>query len=123
MILSRRSAVSICADVVRRRAATPRDPRSDGDRGLPGPGVDTYKSNLYQIDGFDGSTWIPAYVYKFSRRSRCHWHFGTSPSLSFLTFGTSGPVDIRVTKLSGPITHVDDSPHSKYSINSERRTS
>jgi hypothetical protein len=79
----------------------------------PGPGVDTYRSNLYRVEVFDGSTWIPGYVYKFSRQSRCHWHFGANPSVNFLTFGTSGPVDVRVTKLSGPITDVDISPHSK----------
>ncbi len=52
-----------------------------------------------------------------------HWHFGTHTTVNFLTLGTSGPVDVRVTKLSGPITHVGVSPHSKHSINSERRIS
>ncbi len=81
----------------------------------PGPGVDTYKSNLYTVEVFDGASWIPAYVYKFSRKSVCHWHFGTSPSVSFVTFGTSAPVDVRVTKLGGSITSIDSSPHSKPS--------
>jgi len=80
----------------------------------PGPGVDTYKSNLYQVEIADGAQWVPAYVYKFSRSSRCHWHYGASPSVSFVTFGVSGPVDVRVTKLSGAIRSVDISPHRKH---------
>ena len=83
----------------------------------PGPGVDTYKSNLYTVEVFDGAAWIPAYVYKFSRKSLCHWHYGTFPSVNFLTFGTSGPVEVRVTKLSGSITGIDVSPHSKHVSN------
>ncbi len=80
----------------------------------PGPGVDTYKSDLYQVEVFDGSAWRPAYVYKFSRKSNCHWHFGAFPSVNFVTFGTPGSVDVRVTRLAGPITNVDVSPHSKH---------
>ena len=80
----------------------------------PGPGVDTYKSNLYKVEVFDGAAWIPTYVYKFTRRSVCHWHYGTFPSVNFVTFGTIGSVDVRVTKLSGTITSLDVSPHSKH---------
>src|SRR5206468_11241984 len=47
------------------------------------------------------------------RKSRCHWHYASYPSISFVTFGTNGAVDVRVTKLSGPIGAVDVSPHSK----------
>ncbi len=79
----------------------------------PGPGGNAYLSNLYQVEVFNGSSWIPAYVYKFSRQSVCHWHYGTTPSVNFLTFGTTGAVDVRVTKIAGPITTVDVSPHSK----------
>src|SRR5712692_10337867 len=64
----------------------------------PGPGADTYKSGLYSVEVFDGARWIPAYVYGFSRKSVCHWHYGTYPTVNFLTFGTTGPVDVRVTK-------------------------
>jgi hypothetical protein len=79
----------------------------------PGPGIDTYKSTLYTVEVFDGSNWIPAYVYGFTRLSQCHWHYGTYPTVNFLTFGTTGPVNVRVTRMAGPITSVDVSPHSK----------
>ena len=58
----------------------------------PGPGIDTYKSNLYTVEVFNGSNWIPAYVYAFARLAVCHWHPGTNPSVNFLTFGTTGQV-------------------------------
>ena len=85
----------------------------------PGPGgVDTYKSNLYTVEvSADGSSWIPAYVYKVANRSRCHWHFGETTSVSFVTFGTDGPAQVRVTKLGDSIRHVDASPHSKSIAN------
>src|SRR5262245_5884740 len=79
----------------------------------PGPGVDTYKSGLYTVEVFDGTSWIPAYVYGFSRSSVTYWHTGTNPSVNFLTFGTTGTVDVRVTRIAGPITTIDVSPHSK----------
>src|SRR5262249_26379831 len=79
----------------------------------PGPGIDTYKSTLYTVEVFDGSNWLPAYVHGFTRLSQCHWHYGTYPTANFLTFGTTGSVDVRVTKLGGSITSVDASPHSK----------
>jgi hypothetical protein len=79
----------------------------------PGPGIDTYKSTLYTVEVFDGSNWLPAYVYGFTRLSRCHWHYGTYPTANFLTFGTTGSVDVRVTKIAGSITSVDVSPHRK----------
>ena len=113
MILARRSVVSIALALSIAALATGKV-RAQTVEVYPGPGVDTYKSNLYQVDVFDGSTWIPAYVYKFSRKSVCHWHYGTYPSVAFVTFGTLGPVDVRVTRLSSPITSVDVSPHSKH---------
>jgi hypothetical protein len=79
----------------------------------PGPGVDTYKSNLYTVEVFDGANWIPAYVYGFSRSSVTYWHTGTQPSVNFLTFGTTGQVPVRATKTGGSITSIDVSPHSK----------
>ncbi len=79
----------------------------------PGPGVDTYKSNLYTVEVFDGSTWIPAYVYGFTRLSQAHWHYGTYPTVNFLTFGTTGQVNVRASKIGGSITSIDVSPHSK----------
>src|SRR5260370_5557979 len=79
----------------------------------PGPGIDTYKSNLYTVEVFDGSNWIPAYVYGFSRLSVTYWHTSTNPSVNFLTFGTTGQVSVRVTKTAGSITSIDVSPHSK----------
>src|SRR6266566_2525516 len=79
----------------------------------PGPGIDTYKSNLYTVEVFDGTNWLPAYVYGFTRLSKCHWHYGTYPTANFLTFGTTGQVDVRITRIAGPITALDASPHSK----------
>ena len=79
----------------------------------PGPGVDAVRSSLYTVEVFDGSSWIPAYVYGFSRLSVCHWHWGAFPTVNFLTFGTTGPVDVRVSRIAGSITSVDVSPHSK----------
>jgi hypothetical protein len=79
----------------------------------PGPGGGAYQSSLYQIEVFDGSSWIPAYVYGFSRSSVTYWHTGTHPSVNFLTFGTTGQAPVRVTKTGGSITSLDVSPHSK----------
>lgn len=33
--------------------------------------------------------------------------------MNFLTFGTTGPVDVRVSKIVGSITSIDVSPHSE----------
>jgi hypothetical protein len=79
----------------------------------PGPGADTYKSALYTVEVFDGSSWLPAYVYGGGRKSVCHWHPGTRPTVNVLTFGTTGQVNVRVTSLLGSITTIDVSPHSK----------
>lgn len=79
----------------------------------PGPGVDTYKSNLYRVEVFDGTNWVPAYVYHYSRKSFTHWHSLDSPTVSFTTFGTTGPVNVRVSKLGGAITDVNVYPTSK----------
>jgi len=81
----------------------------------PGPGGNAYQSNFYQVEVFDSSTstWRSAYVYGFTRQSVCHWHYGGFPTVNFLTFGTTGPVDVRVTLIAGPVTAVDVSPHSK----------
>jgi hypothetical protein len=79
----------------------------------PGPGGATYQSTLYQVEVFDGTSWIPAYVYEFSRKSFTYWHTNTYPTVNFLTFGTTDPVSVRVTKIGAPITSIDVSPHSK----------
>jgi len=79
----------------------------------PGPGGGAYQSSLYQVEVFDGTNWIQAYVYGFSRLSVCHWHYGTYPTVNFLTFGTTGTVNVRVTRIAGPISSIDVSPHSK----------
>jgi hypothetical protein len=79
----------------------------------PLPGGATYQSTLYQVEVFNGTSWIPAYVYEFSRKSFTHWHTNTNPTVNFLTFGTTGPVNVRVTKIGAPITSIDVSPHSK----------
>ncbi len=87
---------------------------STGIEVYPGPGVDTYRSSLYGVEVFDGSAWLPSYVYQYSRKSFTHWHRGTSPSVSFSTFGTTRPLDVRVTRIEGSITLVDVSPKSKH---------
>ena len=85
----------------------------------PGPGVNTYRSSRYTVEVSDGSSWVPAYVYGYKRRSVTYWHPSDTastflyPSVNFLTFGTTGQVDVRVTRISGPITSIDVSPHSK----------
>ena len=114
MTLERRSVVSLALALSFVALFSLAIPAQSTVEVYPGPGVDTYKSNLYQVDVFDGSAWIPAYVYKFSRKSVCHWHYGTYPSVSFVTFGTNGPTDVRVTKLGGSINSFDVSPHSKH---------
>ena len=79
----------------------------------PGPGGATYQSTLYQVEVFDAASWKAAYVYQFARKSFTHWHTSSSPSVNFLTFGTTGAVDVRVTKIGASITSLDVSPHSK----------
>ena len=79
----------------------------------PGPGVDTYRSTLYSVEVFDGSSWMPAYVYAYKRSSVGNWHPGTSPSVNFLTFGAGASADVRVSRLGGSIAALDVSPHSK----------
>ena len=85
----------------------------------PGPGDDTYRSSLYTVEVSDGSSWIPAYLYGYKRQSVTYWHPSDTastflyPSVNFLTFGTTGQVDVRVTRISGPITSIDVSPHSR----------
>src|SRR5260370_38789485 len=70
----------------------------------PGPGIDTYKSNLYTVEVFDGSSWVPGYVYGFSRLSVTYCHTATNPSANFLTFGTTAQANVRRTKTAGLIT-------------------
>ena len=80
----------------------------------PGPGADTYRSTLYTVDvSTDGTNWTPAYVYQFRRKSVTFWWTGASPSVSFVTIGTDEPIQVRVSKIGGPITGVDASPKSK----------
>lgn len=79
----------------------------------PGPGVNTYQSDLYSVEVFDGSTWLPSYTYKYSRLSKVNWHWNTNPSVNFTTFGTDGATLVRITKLTGSISSVDVSPKSK----------
>jgi hypothetical protein len=43
----------------------------------------------------------------------CHWHNNTYPTVNFLTFGTTGSVNVRVTKIGSPVTAIEVSPHSK----------
>ena len=79
----------------------------------PGPGLELLRSAFFQVEVFDGSNWVPTFVYQFARKSVCHWYFGTKPTVNFLTFGTTGPVSVRVTGIPETITSIDVSPHSK----------
>ncbi len=80
----------------------------------PGPGVETYRSDLYTVEVHDGAGWQAVYLYKVARLCICYgWRRGEHPSVSFATFGTSGAVRVRVTKLSGGIGRVEISPRSK----------
>src|SRR5437867_850447 len=102
-------AVFLCAAVAAATVEIYPGPPGPG----PLPGGATYQSTLYQVEVFDGASWIPAYVYEFSRKSVTHWHTNTYPTVNFLTFGTTGPVSVRVTKIGASISSVDVSPHSK----------
>ncbi|KND48704.1 MAG: putative glucanase [Parcubacteria bacterium C7867-003] len=84
----------------------------------PGPGGNAFKSDLYNVEVWDGSAWVPAYVYKRAKVSTMHWHIGTVTSVNFLTFGTTGQVNVRISKLSGSITSISVSPKSKNIPNS-----
>lgn len=79
----------------------------------PGPSRDQYKSSLYTVEINDGVNWVPAYVYGYADKSVGHWHIGQNPSVNFLTFGTSGQVNVRISKIGGSITSAQVSPKSK----------
>ncbi len=79
----------------------------------PGPGNNAYKSDLYNVEVFDGTNWLPAYVYKYSEKSSGHWHSGQTTSVNFLTLGTAGSVNVRISKISGTISNLQVSPKSK----------
>jgi hypothetical protein len=82
----------------------------------PGPGVNTYKSNLYAVEVFDGTGWLPSYVYEYSRTAAVGntiWNANTPVSVNFTTFGTTAAVNVRITKIGGSITSADVSPKSK----------
>ncbi|MBF0245800.1 MAG: hypothetical protein HQL31_11120, partial [Planctomycetes bacterium] len=80
----------------------------------PGPGVECYRSDLYTVDIHDGSDWRPAYLYKVARLSTCYgWHRMEHPSVNFTTFGTGGPVRVRLTRSAGAIESMAISPKSK----------
>jgi len=82
----------------------------------PGPGTNTYLSNLYTVEVFDGTNWVPSYLYKFGRTTRIGntaWAPNSYVSVNFTTFGTVGPVNVRVSKVGGSITSAQISPKSK----------
>jgi hypothetical protein len=80
----------------------------------PGPGVETYRSDLYTVDIHNGSAWQPAYLYKVARLATCSgWHRAKHPSVNFTTFGTNGPVRVRLAKEDGAIEKIEISPKSK----------
>ena len=79
----------------------------------PGPGGSAYQSGNYTVEISDGLNWSSSYTYKYSRSSATAWHWGTSPAVHFTTFGTTGPVNCRITKVGGSITNLSVSPISK----------
>lgn len=79
----------------------------------PSPGTNTYISSRYRVEVWDGFQWLDSYTYQYSRVSMTPWHMGSSPSLSFTTFGTATSVSVRVTRLAGSITSMAISPKSK----------
>lgn len=80
----------------------------------PGPGSEIPRSGFFRVEVLEGSTWSPTFVYWFARTSNCHWHYGTKPTVNFVTFGTDGPVSVRVSGIPQSITSIDVSPHSKH---------
>lgn len=78
-----------------------------------GPGVNTYKSARYSVEVLQGSNWVSSYVYSYGRISKTLWHGGTSPTVSFTTFGTNAAASVRVSSLGGFIGTIDVSPKSK----------
>jgi hypothetical protein len=79
----------------------------------PGPGVGTYKTDLYRVEVGNGGQWLDSYTYKVARKSVTNWHKNETPSVNFTTFGTSGPTTVRVSRLAGRITSIAISPKSK----------
>ena len=79
----------------------------------PGPGDNTYRSRLYSVDVLNGSTWFSSYVYGYGRVSSSLWHWGSTPTVNFTTFGTSGSTSVRVSLLGNVITTADISPKSR----------
>jgi len=114
MILGRRLAVSFLlaatVAVLSPRTAT----ASATVEVYPGPGLELVRSGFFRVEVLDGSNWTPTFVYWFARPSVCHWHPGTKPTVNFLTFGTDGPVSVRVSGIPETITSIDVSPHGKH---------
>src|SRR5262245_27201175 len=80
----------------------------------PGPpGNDNYLSKLYTVEVFDGTWWLSSYTYSYNRKSKVPWHENEYPSVNFTTFGTNGPLQVRITSLAGPISSIEISPKSK----------
>ena len=49
----------------------------------PEPGGNSYRSDSYSVEVFNGSSWVSSYVYEFSRMSVTLWHNGASPAVNF----------------------------------------
>ena len=76
-------------------------------------GNDNYLSKLYTVEVFDGTSWLSSYTYSYRRKSKVPWHENEYPSVNFTTFGTNGPLKVRITRLTGPISSIEISPKSK----------
>jgi len=100
-----------------------------------GAGIGALSSTKYWVDVYDDdtNTYFSAFTFSRSRKAIAAygvtgsepvarnklWVSGSSPELSFLTFGASGETTVRITKLNEAITDIKLRPASKnfeYSV-------
>jgi hypothetical protein len=88
------------------------------------PGTDAVKSNKYTVELFDNLDYSSAYVFARGREAMAFaidefglrnqfWPAGSTPTMHFLTFGTSATTKVRVGKFGENIKSVDIRPRSK----------
>ena len=78
-----------------------------------GPLTNDYRSPLYRVEIYHDGAWHEAYVNYQRHRTNTWWHQGTKQGVSFLTFGTANPVNVRVTKMGNDIDYLRISPKSR----------
>jgi hypothetical protein len=80
----------------------------------PGPGIDTYKSDRYRVEIFDGFAWVESYTYMTNNPAGSDvWAGG---AVHFTNFGVNGPVKVRISQLNGNLPAVTLSPVSKHIV-------